>query len=96
MVFRRVIECRHPFAVSSWPCSRASLNLRLIREVGAQFLSCLTNAASAPSPNLFPRWERPSRGEGLKKRAVSMQESPFSHHLRPNGRHLGVVHPGDL
>jgi hypothetical protein len=55
MVFRRVIECRHPFAVSSWPCSRASLNLRLIREVDAQFLSCLTNEASAPSPNLSPR-----------------------------------------
>jgi hypothetical protein len=30
-------------------------NFLLIREVGAQFFSCLTNAASAPSPNLSPR-----------------------------------------
>jgi hypothetical protein len=36
-----------------------------------------------PSPNLSPRaccraWDHPSRGEGLKKTAVSMQERPDS------------------
>jgi hypothetical protein len=33
----------------------AEPNFWLIREVGAPFLSCLTNPASAPSPNLSPR-----------------------------------------